>query len=57
MSKKLDRVSFIATSATLSGAAVLGGCSFDKRVLSAHEIKGAERISSEYNRRFCSQYG
>jgi len=42
MSKKFDRRSFMAKTAALSGAAVLGGCSFDKKVLSAHQTKGAE---------------
>jgi fructan beta-fructosidase len=43
MSKKLDRRSFLAKSVALSGAVVLGGCSFDKKVLSAYQTKGAGR--------------
>ncbi|MHC4426491.1 MAG: GH32 C-terminal domain-containing protein [Planctomycetota bacterium] len=43
MSRKLDRRSFLAKSVALTGAAALGGCSFDKKVLSANQTKGAER--------------
>jgi hypothetical protein len=52
MSKKFDRRTFMAKSVVLSGAVALGGCNFEKKVLSTHQRKGAERIIPEYNGRF-----